>query len=183
MSTNIYLVRHAHSIYTPDEIGRPLSPKGIKDAGKAKEILLGMDITVIISSPYARAIQTVQGLYDELGCVFEIWDELRERKISKEPVKDFNAAMDMLWGDYNFSFEGGESNQVAQLRGIKGINKVLDKFEGENIVIGTHGNIMVLIMNYFDNNYDYSFWKQLKMPDIYKLSFKSGKIKEIAHVK
>lgn len=183
MVTNIYLVRHAHSIYTPDEIGRPLSPKGIKDAGKVKEILLDMDVTVIISSLYTRAIQTVQGLHDELGCVFEIWDEFREREISKEPVEDFNEAMDMLWGNYDFSFEGGESNKTAQLRGIKGINKVLDKFEGENIVIGTHGNIMVLIMNYYDSNYDYNFWKQLKMPDIYKLSFENKIIKEISHVK
>lgn len=90
--------------------------------------------------------------------------------------------MDMLWGNYDFSFEGRESNKIAQSRGIKGINKVLDKFEGENIVIGTHGNIMVLIMNYFDDNYDYNFWKQLKMPDIYKLSFKDKIIKDISHV-
>jgi 2,3-bisphosphoglycerate-dependent phosphoglycerate mutase len=48
---------------------------------------------------------------------------------------------------------------------------VLDKFEGKNVVVGTHGNFMVLIMNYFDNQYGFEFWEQLAMPDIYKLSF------------
>ena len=28
MNTNIYLVRHAHYLYTPDELNRPLSEKG-----------------------------------------------------------------------------------------------------------------------------------------------------------
>lgn len=32
MTTNLYFVRHAHSTYTPDELGRPLSEKGIQDA-------------------------------------------------------------------------------------------------------------------------------------------------------
>lgn len=38
-------------------------------------------------------------------------------------------------------------------------------------MIGTHGNLMVLIMNYLDSKYDITFWKGLQMPDIYKLTF------------
>jgi 2,3-bisphosphoglycerate-dependent phosphoglycerate mutase len=30
---------------------------------------------------------------------------------------------------------------------------------------------MVLIMNYYDKKYNYDFWNNLNMPDIYKLSF------------
>ncbi|MCD4542101.1 hypothetical protein LQV58_28860, partial [Klebsiella pneumoniae subsp. pneumoniae] len=51
------------------------------------------------------------------------------------------------------------------------IEMALDKYEGKNVVVGTHGNIMVLMMNYFDEQYDFEFWKKLAMPDIYKLSF------------
>ncbi|MCC2441947.1 histidine phosphatase family protein, partial [Bacillus paranthracis] len=36
MLTNLYLVRHAHSTYTPEELKRPLSEKGLKDAYKVK---------------------------------------------------------------------------------------------------------------------------------------------------
>gem|GEM_PF-7099402 len=30
---------------------------------------------------------------------------------------------------------------------------ILEKYKGENVVIGTHGNIMVLIMNFFDSQF------------------------------
>lgn len=56
---------------------------------------------------------------------------------------------------------------------------MLDKYNGKNIVIGTHGNIMVLIMNYFDSKYDFSLWKNLEMPDIYKLTFKDRELKSV----
>lgn len=34
MNTNIYLVRHGHSVYTSDELNRPLSEKGFRDADR-----------------------------------------------------------------------------------------------------------------------------------------------------
>jgi 2,3-bisphosphoglycerate-dependent phosphoglycerate mutase len=61
MITNIYFVRHADSSYTPEELNRPLSEKGIKDAKKVTELLSHENITKVISSPYKRAIQTVEG--------------------------------------------------------------------------------------------------------------------------
>ena len=41
---------------------------------------------------------------------------------------------------------------------------------------------MVLIMNYFDRKYDFSFWKGLDMPDIYKLTFDNTKLIEVNKV-
>lgn len=41
---------------------------------------------------------------------------------------------------------------------------IIDKYKGKRIAIGTHGNIMAIMMNYFDKKYDYSFWKSLSMP-------------------
>ncbi len=64
---------------------------------------------------------------------------------------------------------------MAQERGIESTFKILDNYKGKNVVIGTHGNIMVLIMNFFDRQYNFSFWQNLDMPDIYKLTF-DGKV-------
>jgi 2,3-bisphosphoglycerate-dependent phosphoglycerate mutase len=58
----------------------------------------------------------------------------------------------------------------------------LEKYEGKNIVIGTHGNIMVLIMNHFDHQYDFYFWKKLDMPDIYKLTFEQKKLIDVQRI-
>ena len=60
--------------------------------------------------------------------------------------------------------------------------KILDQYEGKNVVIGTHGNIMVLIMNYFDKKFDFHFWQELDMPDIYRLSFDNKKLIEVNRI-
>jgi 2,3-bisphosphoglycerate-dependent phosphoglycerate mutase len=172
MLTNIYLVRHAHSIYTPDELNRPLSEKGAIDAGRITEILLNENIDIVLASSYRRAIQTVEGISKYIGTEIIIEDAFKERKIAEGSVENFDSAITKLWTNFNFAYKGGESNLEAQSRGVDSLNKVLNKYNGKNVVIGTHGNIMVLIMNYFDNKYDYEFWKNLSMPDIYKLSFK-----------
>ncbi|WP_175639160.1 histidine phosphatase family protein [Metabacillus schmidteae] len=171
MLTNLYFVRHAHSTYTPDELGRPLSTKGFSDAKRITNILENEDINIIISSPYRRAVQTVEGIANVIGKEIVIEDGFKERILCVKPVEDFNLAITKVWEIPTFTWEGGESNVNAQKRGIKATLNALEAFEGKNIAVGTHGNIMVLIMNYFDQKYDFSFWKDLEMPDIYKLTF------------
>lgn len=182
MITNIYLVRHAHSTYTPEELSRPLSIKGFEAAKKVTALLLEESINYTISSPYKRAIQTVEGLAKTLNLDIEIEEAFRERKLSEKPVEDFENSVIRVWQDFNFTFEGGESGLEAQLRGVKAILKILREHSGKNIVVGTHGNIMVLIMNYFNNSYDYDFWTTLEMPDIYKLSFDGEKLSRVQRV-
>ncbi|MDD8000768.1 histidine phosphatase family protein [Bacillus cereus] len=169
--TTIYFVRHAHSTYTKEERERPLSEKGHCDAENVTSLLKDKHIDVVISSPYKRAIQTVQGIANTYHVSIEIEEDLRERLLSSEPVADFNDAIENVWEDWSFAYEGGESNDVAQRRAVICMQSILKKYKGKNIVIGTHGNIMVLLMNYFDSKYDFRFWKTLRMPDIFKLNF------------
>ena len=72
--TNLYFVRHAHSIYTPEELERPLSKKGFEDAQRVTELLKTEKIDVVISSPYKRAIQTVQGIAESRDKNIQIVD-------------------------------------------------------------------------------------------------------------
>ncbi|WP_259417200.1 histidine phosphatase family protein [Bacillus toyonensis] len=169
--TTIYFVRHAHSTYTKEERERPLSEKGHCDAENVTRLLKDGHIDVVISSPYKRAIQTVQGIANTYNVSIQIEEDLRERLLSSEPLEDFNDAIENVWEDWTFAYEGGESNDVAQKRAILCMQNILEKYKGKNIVIGTHGNIMVLLMNYFDSKYDFQFWKTIQMPDVYKLTF------------
>ncbi|MCW1939278.1 histidine phosphatase family protein [Bacillus anthracis] len=173
--TIIYFVRHAHSTYTKEERERPLSEKGHLDAENVTHLLKDKHIDVVISSPYKRAIQTVQGIANTYHVSIEIEEDLRERLLSSEPVADFNDAIENVWEDWSFAYEGGESNDVAQRRAVICMQSILKKYEDKNIVIGTHGNIMVLLMNYFDSKYDFQFWKTLHMPDVYKLTFDNNR--------
>ncbi|TQR18638.1 histidine phosphatase family protein [Psychrobacillus soli] len=180
--TNLYFVRHAHSIYSPDELNRPLSERGMEDAKLTTNLLKVLQIDQVISSPYKRAVQTVEGIAELIGKEIELIDDFRERTLSEHPVADFNEAISKVWADFDFSLEGGESNNIAQKRGVEATLQVLDKYEGQNIVIGTHGNIQVLIMNYFDPQYDVHFWEQLAMPDIYKLTFNEKNLVQVRRI-
>lgn len=178
MQTNIFFVRHAHSTYTPDELGRPLSERGFADAEQVAKILQNQNIDIVLSSPYNRAIQTIEGVSKEIL----IEEDFKERKLAEASVEDFDTAITRVWEEPNFSWEGGESNKSAQERGVKALLKVLSEHEGKNIVIGTHGNIMVLIMNYFNKEYGFDFWKALQMPDIYKLTFEGKELKTVIQI-
>ncbi|MBU4637366.1 histidine phosphatase family protein [Bacillus toyonensis] len=173
--TTIYFVRQAHSTYTKEERERPLSEKGHCDAENVTRLLKDGHIDVVISSPYKRAIQTVQGIANTYNVSIQIEEDLRERLLSSEPLEDFNDAIENVWEDWTFAYEGGESNDVAQKRAILCMQNILEKYKGKNIVIGTHGNIMVLLMNYFDSKYDFQFWKTIQMPDVYKLTFDNNR--------
>ena len=169
--TTIYFVRHAHSTYTKEERERPLSEKGQLDAENVTHLLKDRHIDVVISSPYKRAIQTVQGIANTYDVSIQIEEDLRERLLSSESVTDFNDAVQKVWEDWDFAHEGGESNDVAKRRAVICMQNILKKYKDKNIVIGTHRNIMVLLMNYFDSKYDFRFWKTIRMPDIFKLNF------------
>lgn len=174
--TNLYFVRHAHSTYTPDEMERPLSEKGFNDAKSITSFFKNEKIDVVISSPYKRAVQTVEGIADYYSKEIEYVEGFKERVLATGPVDNFNHAITKVWEDENFHWEGGESNRIAQERGVKATLDVIEKYRDKNIVIGTHGNLMVLIMNYFDRKYDFSFWENLDMPDIYKLTFEGKEL-------
>lgn len=123
--TTIYFVRHAHSTYTKEERERPLSDKGHIDTDNVIHLLKEEHIDVVISSPYKRTIQTVQGIANTYNLSIQLEEDLRERLLSKEPVTDFNDAIQKVWADWTFAYEGGESNDVAQRRAVICMQNIL----------------------------------------------------------
>ncbi|MDX8044471.1 histidine phosphatase family protein [Gracilibacillus sp. S3-1-1] len=179
MLTHVFFVRHAHSAYTPDELGRPLSQKGLADAKRVSDILEKEKIDVIISSPYQRAIQTVEKVAKTRRKEIILEEAFKERTLSVKPVKDFPFAIAKVWEEPTFAWDGGESNVIAQKRGVQGLLNTLDKYEGQHIVIATHGNILTLIMNFFNEKYDVHFWETLDMPDVYHVTFEQKKLEAV----
>lgn len=100
-----------------------------------------------------------------------IEEDLRERNIGDFTPASFMDAKCQVYQDIHFAFPHGESSLKAQARAIKVIEDILENNEGKKIVIGTHGDIMTLMMNHFDKRYGFDFWQSTSMPDIYKLKF------------
>ncbi|MCT4781141.1 MULTISPECIES: histidine phosphatase family protein [Exiguobacterium] len=181
--TTIYLVRHAHSTYSAEEETRPLSERGMVDAKQLLSLFREIKIDDIYASPYQRAIETVQPLAEQRELTVHEAADFRERVLAPGRLDDFRHAVQFVWEHPTENPYGGESNEEAKQRIVQGIRQILTKHENETVVIGTHGNIMVLLMQFFDPAYDYDFWKTLKMPAVYRMVFKNGEchqIKEIA---
>ncbi|GIP27170.1 phosphoglycerate mutase [Paenibacillus sp. J23TS9] len=184
IQTVIYMVRHAESKYIPGmEEARGLSEKGMKDALFVRDILRTEDIDAFFSSPYQRAIQTVEPSAREAGGDIILIEDLKERTLAGEdfhvPEGHFFSCKKQLYDDFHFTIPGGESSSEAQYRGSQVILKLLEEHRGKKIAIGTHGDIMTLIMNYFNREYDFEFWRSTSMPDVYKLAFEDKELKQV----
>lgn len=184
MITQLYMIRHAESPFVfGEERARGLSEEGLLAAKKIADLLEPEEIHGIVSSSYVRAKQTVEYLSERKGLPIIEYDELIERPIKgldyKDPWEELLKAIEMSFRDHDFSLEGGESTKQAQQRAIPVILKLLKEYEGKGVAIGTHGNIMTIIMNYFDNTYGFEFWNGTSKPDIYRLTFQDDQLKKV----
>lgn len=175
LTTVLYMVRHAESPFKlGEERVRGLSPEGQIATRKVTALLKDTDIAAIVSSPYTRAIQTVQGLATYKELTIKEYETLKERPIKgleyRLPEQELLMAIEQSFNNKAYCLEGGESTLQAQRRAIPTILQLIKENKGKNIVIGTHGNIMTIIMNYFDEGYGYDFWKSTSKPDIYRLT-------------
>lgn len=187
MITNIYMVRHAESPFVfGEEQTRGLSEEGFMMARHAAELLKDVELAAIISSNYVRAIQTVQALADQRGLPVLELESLRERPIKgldyKAPWEELLVAIERSFADWDYALDGGETTRAAQQRAIPVIEQILEQYKGKNVAMGTHGNIMTIIMNYYDQQYDYDFWMSTSKPDIYRLAFEQGKLHHVERI-
>lgn len=173
--TTLYLVRHAHSTYSTDERARPLSDAGQADARRLLETFQGISVDRFYSSPYQRAIETIAPLAKARQHPIIEVEELRERLLAPGELDDFQAAVTYVWQHPNENPYGGETNNAASQRIRQFIDELVEKHPDETVVLGTHGNIMVLLLETFDPTFDYAFWKSLPMPAVCRMDVKVGK--------
>ncbi|WP_127536125.1 histidine phosphatase family protein [Paenibacillus illinoisensis] len=172
--TILYFVRHAKSAYVEgQERERGLTERGCGDAAIVAEVLSQEKIQWYYSSPYRRAVDTIQELADRSSAPVFMEEDLRERQLSDERVKhaNFLESKRRLYLAPSFAYPGGESGEQAGARAVAVIERILDTHAGQKVVIGTHGDVMTLIFQHYDTSYGYEFWKSTTMPDIYKLEF------------
>ncbi len=174
MQTRVFFVRHAQpDLSVKDDLLRPLTEKGKRDAEKVTKTLRGQNIDVIYSSPLKRAYDTVKDLAQEIGVAINPVDDFRERKIDNVWVNDFREFSRRQWDDFNFKLEHGECLNEVQKRNIEALYEVIETNRGLNIVIATHGTALATIINYFNHDFGYDdFWLMIdKMPYILCFTF------------
>ena len=171
METNIYLIRHgqSHPSARLHNSEWPLSPVGLHQAETLCELLEPLGIEVLISSPFARCLQTVQPFASKVGIEIVVKGDLRERLLTKEFVDDFYPIWQQSWDDFNFALPGCESSFDAQLRFVAAVKEIHAAYAHKTIGVSTHGNVVGLFLNYLDQSFGREQAEALKNPDIVRI--------------
>lgn len=167
----IYFIRHCKA--EGQEANAALTKKGEASANDLVPVFEKLQIDYLISSPFQRAIQTIQPFSYQAGLHIHTHKGLSERILSEEPMDDWLEQLKKTFEDKDLTFPGGESSRTALGRILNVVNEVLHLKEVKNVGIVSHGNIMSLLFNHFDNAFGFDEWSRMKNPDIFLLESSS----------
>lgn len=179
--TTVYLVRHAHADWTPDE-ARPLSPQGRAAALSVADLLSVRTVAAIYSSTSRRAIDTVRPLAEQVGVSITTIHDLRERELPPVPASNFARVTRDSWLAPEVAIAGAESNLAAQARGLTVLDDILARHLGQPVVVSTHGTLLALILNGLDASLGYDFWQTMSFPDVYELDLDGRALRHVRRI-
>lgn len=169
----IYVIRHCEAEGQPPE--SKLTDNGRKQALDLSELFSGLKIDRIISSPYKRAIGTIEPLAKRLNIEIELDRNLTERVLSTNNLPDWLEKLRTTFDNMELKFEGGESSQAATERIVEVAEDIFNS-EKENTIIVTHGNLMSLLLKYYNNVFCFEDWKKLGNPDVFLLKKENNEV-------
>ena len=173
----LYLIRHGKASMEGADRERVLDEDGIIQAtslcNKIRNQFKDKRIR-LISSPFRRAVQTIEKLSEDFQADIEKNSSLEEIKIGKDENITKHQIIEKMWSDENFKVSNG-SSQLEHVNQIKSeLNKILkDFYENDyNLILVSHGNSIGIILMYFLNQkFTFEDWKNISMPDMYSVSF------------
>jgi len=169
----IYLIRHCSAEGQPPEAR--LTEEGEKQAVELTNFFANVQIDRIISSPFKRAVDTIHPLAAKLGIEIEQDSRLAERVLSTENMQDWLEKLKSTFDNLDVKFEGGESSREAMSRIVEVVEEVQTS-EIQNTVLVSHGNLLSLLLVYFNNDFGFENWKSLSNPDVYLLTIEAGQV-------
>ncbi len=181
--TSIIFVRHAQAVYGKNDRERPLTEAGLADRAVVAEALEGREIDSFLSSPYKRSMDTIRPAADLRGMKIFTDERFRERKAGNHN----DDALAMRWANFSFAEEGGESIGSVQQRNMEALKDVLKNYEGQTVVIGTHGTALSSILNHYIPAFGLKDFRRIVLwqPYIIELTFDGDtliEMKELGHV-
>ena len=173
---DVLLVRHALPVdvgspgYEDRDDERPLTDDGREAAEQLADELEPYVITSVYSSPYVRAVETVTPTARRRELAVHILPDLRERRLTLAPTPDWPDHLRRAWADPDYVLEGAESGRQAQRRAIALLDLLRARHaDGGRLLVGSHGNLISLILQAFEPGVDHDFHMAMPMPAIYHL--------------
>ncbi|GIO23763.1 histidine phosphatase family protein [Oceanobacillus sp. J11TS1] len=166
VNKNIYIIRHCEAeSQAPDA---PLTAKGKEQARELSKFLFERNLDRIVSSPFLRAIQTIEPFAAEKHLEIEVDHRLRERVLSSVSMPDWMEKLEATYNDFNLKYEGGESSNEAIRRIVEVVHSLIAN-DSQNSLIVAHGGIISLLLHHYDKRLSFETWRNLSNPDVYEL--------------
>jgi 2,3-bisphosphoglycerate-dependent phosphoglycerate mutase len=173
---DVLFVRHAEPVpfaapgWEERDDDRPLSDAGRQAAHELADELEPYVITGVYSSPYRRAVETVEPTAERRGLRVIVLDDLRERRLTAAPREDWLDHLHAGWADLDYALDGLESSRDAQLRGTRVLDLLRVRHpDGGRLLLGSHGNLISLVLHALEPAVDAAFHLAMPMPAIYHL--------------
>ncbi|MFR7315461.1 MAG: histidine phosphatase family protein [Hominenteromicrobium sp.] len=182
-TTILYFIRHAEPDFSePDNYKRKLTVSGEIQAQRLSEIFNDINVDGVYSSPYLRAIKTVEPIAKSKSLNVQLLDQFRERKssdyrVSKEKFLGYGKHQ---WDDFDFKLCGGESLNDVKNRYNTGVRIIINQHaQSQNCIfaVGCHIAGLCAYISQFNLISNYEEYKKYasKMPLIVKCFYKNLK--------
>src|SRR4051812_39238986 len=157
-STRLCLVRHGETAWNAEgrvqgQLDVPLNATGLAQARAVAAVLKNESFTAIYSSDLIRAQQTAQPVADLLKKKVVLDEKLRERHYGAFQGMTYAEAKAQLPEGYarfrardpEYDFASGESLRDFSGRSLLFIREAVQKHEGENLLLFTHGGVLEMV--------------------------------------
>jgi 2,3-bisphosphoglycerate-dependent phosphoglycerate mutase len=171
LSKVLYVVRHCHA--DGQEPSASLTERGRQQAEALCAFLADFDVQRIVSSPFARAIESIRPLSVRLDIPVETDQQLVERTLSTVLLADWREQLRVSFQDLDRIIGGGESSRAAMQRARASVADILGH-PAERTVVVTHGNLMALMLKTFDDSIGFDLWERLTYPDVYAVTVRGA---------
>ena len=162
--TRLLLVRHGESEGNRDRTFTqhadvPLTPVGREQArAAAHRMMQRYRPSRIVASPFARARETAEIIAEVLGLSLELETAFREQSFGIFAGQPYDALLsDAAYHEgprWNWRPPGGESLTDVYARVVPALDSVARAAEGQDVVIVSHGGVMVTMCAYVSGSWE-----------------------------
>lgn len=172
-STRVLLIRHAESrpsreVLEPDW---PLSPAGVVQSERLAGALEPLGLTALYSSPYRRAVATLEPFAALSSLPIGIELDLRERKLTDGFHPNHLGVARKAWEDLAFALPGCETGLDCRQRVRRVVDRLAAKHPGERIALASHGNAIALYLGSLDGRFGFDEWSAMRNPDVFTVDY------------
>lgn len=177
MQKILYIIRHCQA--EGQEPTANLTVEGRRQAEMLANFLHSAHIERILSSPFKRAVQSIEPLAQRLGLEIEVDARLIERVLSSVPLPDWRASLHATFNDPDLYFQGGEASRTATERALAVVEDLAADHRTTAFV--SHGNLSTLLLKEFDHTIGFETWERMTNPDVFRVVI-SGAQTHVEHI-